>query len=539
MRYSYLTLWVGFALLADTSGAHAQPEDSPKGSSREDASEEPVAPLPEPALPDTSKDEPVVPDASEEPNLPPGLGGDEPSLPPGLGDDEPSLPPGLGDDEPGLPPGLGDDEPGLPPGLGGDESTESSDDETSSEDSSIPFEWSAFLDLRMGARLQKDPTQDRTSLDEMRFQLHAEKSWLPMSLGVVLTADFILDRVLEEYEPDLEIGDGAIDLREAYAVASPLEWMDLKIGRQALTWGTGDLLFINDMFPKDWNAFLIGRDMEYLKAPSDAVRMSIFSPIVNVDVVYTPRFDADRFPDRRRLSSWDPTTQSIAGRESELLVDQPDSLADHEASGRLHRRVGRSEIAAYGYRGYWKSPAGFEPTSGAIVFPKLSVYGASVRRPLFGGIAHTEIGYYDSRQNRSGSNPLLRNSETRGLIGFEREAMANLTVGVQYYVEYMRHHALYLLGQPQGVATADKARHLGTLRLRYLAMDQKLEMGFFGFFSPSDRDVALFPSVNYAISDEWKLSTGANVFWGEEQHTFFGQLEKNTNAYVGLRASWL
>ncbi len=538
MRYSSLILWFGCALLTGVSMAHAQ-QGVPEDSTREnDAEEQPAVPTPEPpaepVLPDTP--EPEVPSGlGDEPDLPPGLGDEEPALPPGLGDDEPALPPGLGD-EPSLPPGLGDDEPGLPAGLGDEET---SDDVPSSYDTSIPFEWSAFLDLRSGLRLQKDPTQQRISMDETRFQLHAEKSWLPMSLGVVLTVDFILDRVLEQYEPDLEIGDGAIDLREAYAVASPLEWMDLKVGRQALTWGTGDLLFINDMFPKDWNAFLIGRDMEYLKAPSDAMRVSIFSPIVNVDLVYTPRFDADRFPDRRRLSSWDPSTQSIAGRGSELLVDQPDSLGDPEVSGRLHRRLGRSEIAAYGYRGNWKSPAGFDPATGAVTFPELSVYGASIRRPLFGGIAHTEVGYYDSRQNRSGSSPFVRNSESRGLVGFEREAMANLTVGMQYYVEYMRHHALYLLGQPRGIVTADQARHLVTLRLRYLAMDQKLEMGFFGYASPSDRDVALFPSVKYAISDEWKLTTGANVFWGTDDHTFFGQLEKNTNAYVGLRASWL
>ncbi len=507
--------------------AHAQPnEEKPPLKS-------------EPKEPKDSKElkEPIV-DEKEDPALPPGLGEEDPALPPGLGEEDPALPPGLGEEDPALPPGLGEDEPVLPPGLGDADGVEKP--QKRSRDTSIPLEWSAFLELRTGVRFQEDPNEERISMDETRFQLHAEKSWLPMSTGFVLTADFVMDRVLEDYEPELETGDGAIDLREAHFVISPLEWMDIKVGRQALTWGTGDLLFINDLFPKDWNAFLIGRDLEYLKAPSDAYKLSVFHSIANVDVVYTPRFDADRYPDRRRLSSWDPLTQSIVGRESELLVEKPDSaFKDDEWAARAYRRLGRAEVAAYFYHGFWKSPAGFNMATGAATFPSLSVYGASIRRPLLGGIAHVEAGYYDSRDDRDGGDALVRNSETRVLVGFEREAFANFSIGVQYYAEAMRDYERFASDIPRDAPVADEIRHLGTLRLRYLALDQNLELSFFGYLSPSDRDFALFPTINYAISDEWKFTTGANVFYGKKDHTFFGQLENNTNAYMGLRASWL
>ena len=35
---------------------------------------------------------------------------------------------------------------------------------------------------------------------------------------------------------------------------------DLKIGQQVLTWGTGDYVFLNDLFPKDYQSFFSGRD---------------------------------------------------------------------------------------------------------------------------------------------------------------------------------------------------------------------------------------------------------------------------------------
>ncbi len=49
--------------------------------------------------------------------------------------------------------------------------------------------------------------------------------------------------------------DGVV--REAYADYSRA-WLDLRLGRQIITRGVGDLVFINDVFPKDWSAFFPG-----------------------------------------------------------------------------------------------------------------------------------------------------------------------------------------------------------------------------------------------------------------------------------------
>ena len=56
------------------------------------------------------------------------------------------------------------------------------------------------------------------------------------------------------------------------------------------TWGTGDLVFLNDLFPKDFVSFFAGRDDEYLKAPGDALRITHYSKAVNIDFVWTPVF---------------------------------------------------------------------------------------------------------------------------------------------------------------------------------------------------------------------------------------------------------
>jgi hypothetical protein len=455
--------------------------------------------------------------------------------------DEPALPAGLGevaeDDEPALPAGLGgsDEEPALPAGLGGE-----NDDEpfVAEEDTplleSLPFDLAGFIEGRAGIRTQDDPNQDQASLGELRAQLEAEKAWDRVTTRV--TFDLLYDEVSREHRPKLESGQGWFDLREAFVSGRVDEYLDLKFGRQILTWGTGDMVFINDLFPKDYVSFFVGRDTSYLKAPSDAFKASLFTDFVNLDVVYTPRFDADRYIDGRRISFFDPGTGGRIGWRDAIAVDRPDDpFDDDEVALRLYRNVGAAELRAYGYFGYWKSPAGVDPMTGKAIFPRLFVYGASVRGPLAGGIANVEVGYYDSRDDDDGKDPTVRNGEFRFLAGFEREVMRDLTVGLQYYLEDRVDHTAYRRNLPGGTPRSDEYRHTLTVRFRQLLLRQNLEVGLFVFWTPSDEDAYLRPKVSYKLSDPLRLEVGANVFVGAERETFWGQFEKNTNVYAAVR----
>jgi len=258
---------------------------------------------------------------------------------------------------------------------------------------------------------------------------------------------------------------------------SPVESLDAKIGRQVLTWGTGDLLFLNDLFPKDWNSFFLGRDEEYLKAPSDAVKISLYGDPVNLDVVYTPRFDADRFIDGERVSYWNTGLGRRAGQDAPVRDDERDDWFDEdEIALRLFRNLKGYEVAVYGYRGYWKSPGGMDPVTGQATFPDLSVYGASVRGTVGSGIGNAEVGYYDSEDDGSGADAFVRNSEFRFLVGYEQELARDFTAAVQHYLELMMDYGAYRRSLPSGVPSADENRHVLTLRLTKLLMSQNLRL---------------------------------------------------------------
>ncbi|WP_321393505.1 hypothetical protein [Emcibacter sp.] len=397
----------------------------------------------------------------------------------------------------------------------------------------LPFDLTGFLEGRVGIRTQSDDHEKSASIGETRLQVNIEK---PVDIFTFnLTTDFLLDPVADDYGVDLESGKGLIDLREASVTFSPLDFMDVRAGRQILTWGTGDMIFINDLFPKDWNSFFIGRDDEYLKAPSDALKTAFFFGSFNLDVIYTPRFDHDRYIDGHRISFFDRGMNDLRGRENIVSADLPDDwFSDDELAMRLYRSFGAFETALYYYNGYWKSPGGQNMLTGNVIFPKLQVFGASVRGPVARGIANVEAGYYKSAAG-SGSNPLVRNSEFRFLAGYEQEIATELTAAVQYYLERKLDYDSYFASLPPGAIIDDENRHLITLRLTKLLKQQTMTVSLFNFWSPSDKDGYLRFNVSYKITDNMEVEGGGNLFYGAENYTFFGQFQDNSNIYAGLR----
>lgn len=391
----------------------------------------------------------------------------------------------------------------------------------------LDVEVHGFYELRSGYRLRKDKYEKDMSVTETRLQ--TDLSAYPEWGDIKVKGDVYGDMVEEQAD---------FDLREANVFTRPLDFMDVKVGRQVLTWGTGDLVFINDLFPKDWQSFFIGRDVEYLKAPSDAAKASLFSEWVNLDIAYTPKFDPDRFIRGERISYWNLGLGRLAGQDAIVHTDKPNRwFGDDEIAARLYKNIENYELAAYGYWGYWKSPGGFNAAMTQATFPDLNVYGASVRGAVGKGIGNLELGYYDSRDDTSGNNPLINNSEMRYLAGYTREIGRDFTAGLQYYVEQMLDFGDYKRNLIFSTSR-DEFRHVWTLRLTKLLMNQNLRCSLFTYYSPSDKDAYLRPNLHYKASDNLAVEVGANIFFGDYPHSFFAQFQNNTNMYVGLRYSF-
>jgi hypothetical protein len=344
--------------------------------------------------------------------------------------------------------------------------------------------FSGFVEGAHGRRFDSDVNfATRQTLGDLRGRIETE--WSNDDLVVTLKGDVLYD----DYEDDFDI-----EPRDLSVKLSPASALDLKLGRQVLTWGTGDLLFLNDLFPKSWVSFFSGRDDEYLKAPSDAARAIWYTDKINVDVVWSPDFEPDDYLTGERFSFFSPLAGSVVAPRPPLSAREP---GGGELALRLFRTVGSTEYAAYAYRGYFKRPLGLGPSL-EPTFPRLATIGGSLRRPLGSG----------------------------------------LVVGFQVYIERTLDYAALIASSPTPQFEPERTRSVLTNRLTYRDTRDRLTLSLFTFYSVSDDDYYLRPVASYRQSDNWTFTAGANLFGGNEPHTFFGQLEDNSNVYLRVRFNY-
>ncbi len=388
--------------------------------------------------------------------------------------------------------------------------------------------FTGFLQGLYGGGLDKDnPTLSDLTASETRLQLRMES--FADNAEFFARIDFVYD---DFYEHSTDI-----ELREGFAKFRFGSFLDFKIGRQIVTWGTGDLIFINDVFAKDYQSFFTGRDDQYLKAPQNALRLALYTGTGTLDIVYTPRFTPNRTPTGERLSYYYPMTPEgggIVGAPEYLFeADFPEaSFENSELAGRFSRYLGNADIALYGYTGFYKNPVGYDMATMSSYYPKLNVYGASVRMPIFGGIVWAEGGYFDSRDDIDGDNPMIPNSKISTLIGFERQIGSNLTANIQYQNEKMIDFDKYVENLPVGMAGKEETYHLVTTRFTQLLMMETLSFSAFAFYSPNEEDFYGRFLANYKYSDAITLALGANIFDGQDEYTSFGTFQKNDNIYL-------
>ncbi|TAN45160.1 MAG: hypothetical protein EPN22_03965 [Nitrospirae bacterium] len=370
----------------------------------------------------------------------------------------------------------------------------------------------------------KNPNDGGFKWVEERVQLKLDASKEPFRLFI--KADALLDHV----DPK-----GDVEIREGYLDYTSKSW-DARLGRQVVTWGLGDMIFINDVFPKDYEAFFSGRPMEYLKKGVDGLKVGVYPDFASFELIAIPFFEPNNFPSSKRFWTYDPMP-AVTARS---YVEPTAKTQNTETALRAYRDIAGFDTSLYYYKGFYRQPSMTpdHPTAPARItyfYPKLSVFGASAQGRMFDGVLSMEAGYYDSRQDRKGADPMIPNPQTRFLIGYQKQLWEDFTAGFQYYTEYMRRYEEYVKNLPAGFPKERRVHELATIRLTQMLMHQTLRLSLFSIYSPSDGDHLLNPEVKYNFSDNVWAALGANFFGGGERRNQFGQLARNDNAYIQVR----
>ncbi len=401
-------------------------------------------------------------------------------------------------------------------------------DDWGDESTSPAVEIHGFAEAATSGRVTRDATSSTDyPLGEARLRLdiahYADRS------DAAFKVDFVRDALSDT---------NRFDIRVATLGVRVADWLDIRAGRQILTWGTGDLLFLNDLFPKDFQSFFVGRDDEFLKAPANAIKASAYFRALNIDIVWSPTFEPDRFISGEALSFFSPMAGARVGPDSPGTPVRPvvpvKTIENSEVYVRLHRSVASAEVAVYGYRGFTKEPIAFNTVAGLPTFARRNSVGASVRGNFAGGIANVEGVYYDSEDDRDGNNPFVPNSQTRLLAGYERELVRDFTVSLQYYAEWTSDYDSLVAHSPWPAWEAAEVYQLATGRVSWWVKQQTVLLSAFAFVSPNSGDSHWRLAASLKWSDNVTFVAGANLMYGDAW-TFFGQLNDNSNAYMRMR----
>ncbi len=239
-----------------------------------------------------------------------------------------------------------------------------------------------FLQANHSMSTKKNPNSGDFKWAEERLQLKLDASKEPLRLFI--KTDLSYDHIDEEDE---------IELREGYADYTATKW-DVRIGRQVITWGLGDLIFINDLFPKDYEAFFSGRPLEYLKKGIDGVKIGIYPDFASFELVIIPFFEPNNFPDPKRFWMYDPMP-SITKHEEK----KPEKTFENtEVALRIYQSIGGFDTSLYLYRGFYRQPSimpdnALMPEKLILFYLELSLYGMSLQGRALDGVLSLEAGY--------------------------------------------------------------------------------------------------------------------------------------------------
>ena len=315
-------------------------------------------------------------------------------------------------------------------------------------------------------------------------------------------------------------------LREAYFNYAG-NFLEVKAGRQIVTWGVADGLRITDLIsPMDYTEFM-ANDYDDIRVPVNAIDLKYPGERFTAEVIFVPVPEYFVLP----MGEDNPWNMPVPDRARMDLSDTPEKrLKNSEYGGRLRFFLENLDFSLTAMHTYNKSPvtvASYDPQTDSIlikgVYKPMDVVGGDVSIPAGEFVFRVEVAtYFDEPIALKNSSGYLLKHSLNGLLGFDWYAGDNWTFMAQYMHKFIIEHS-DKLGMEENVSML-------TARVSKELLNNTLKLSVYGIFDVDNVGFYVRPAADYLLNDQITLSLGAD-FLGGRRGTF-KSYEKNDQIWV-------
>ena len=377
----------------------------------------------------------------------------------------------------------------------------------------LSLQLNGFVDSYHALQLQS-PHKIMSSRTRLRLEMRADYGEASLFSSVNLAYNGIIEKQTGAF------------LREAYFDYAG-KYLEVKAGRQIVTWGVADGLRITDLIsPMDYTEFM-ANDYDDIRVPVNAINLKFPGESFSAEVVFVPVPEYFVIP----TSDDNPWQMPVPdGMRMDLSGTPSKHIKNSEVGGRFRFFLENLDFSLTALRTFNKSPvtiASFDPEAKSAVikgvYEPMNVVGGDVSIPAGELVIRGEVAVY------FGEPIALKNSmdywfrkSFNGLIGIDWYAGNNWTVMAQYMHKVIMDYR-DVLGTEQNTSMI-------TARISKEVLNNTLKFSVYGMFDVDNVGFYVRPAADYLLSDQITLSLGAD--WLGGRRGTFKTYKKNTQIWV-------
>lgn len=302
--------------------------------------------------------------------------------------------------------------------------------------------------------------------------------------------------------------DKLYNIHELYLDNSHGLWA-MRIGKQIITWGIADTLYLNDIFPKNWHAFYTGMPIDYLKLAVEAAKFNIFFADTSFELIIN-NFIPDELPNTSFFNL--PNQEGQLSRKQEYGLKHSGFIKNKDYSIYLARSHVRTAI---------------RHSNNTFLHPSYFMLGGNISSPLAKGILGVEMSMY-----RKINNPALQKTDNQFklLTAYTMALKSDSSLSLQNYISY----------NSKGVNSvfsnniSRKFNDLISLRLNMHFLHQTLKFEFLSIWDVLHSELLSRGKATYVVDDNISIELGISLIKGEHEGSFH-PLDRNDNVFISAK----